>query len=361
LKNRLLKSIRTQLIIYIGLGAALAVFLTWVLYSLALRLHTKPFFHEIISFLHDHVGTEMTVFLAGAALFIAFVFLVTRRSLKYLEDIIRVIQVIESGNLEARIDLRSDDELGDLAGAINRMADKLKLSLEEERKSEAAKNEIISSVSHDLRTPLTSVIGFLGLLTNRGKHSEEDLEKFAAIAHKKALKLQELTDELFEYTKVSHGGMKLNTAPLNLGALLGQLAEEFYPVFTQNGMECRLFMASEKVIVSADGDLLARLFENLLNNAVRYGKNGKYVDVRVEKEKDFALVDIINYGDDIPPEKIPYIFDKFYRVETSRSRETGGTGLGLAIVKSIVELHKGTVAVTSGNQETCFRVCLPLN
>ncbi len=359
MKNRFLKSIATKLILHIVAGAVFSFLAALLVYAMADKLRTNPVVYEIGSFFSEFLGIQPTLYLIGISVFVLYIFLITRKSAHYFKDIMLLIGKIENGNLDERIDIRSDDELGDLAGALNRMTEKLKRTLEDQQRAEDTKKEIISSVSHDLRTPLTSVIGFLGLLTNRKAHSDEDLEKYAGIAHKKALRLQELTDELFEFTRLNYNEVKMKVSAINLSELLEQLVEEFYPVFEQHQMVCRLSLGDEKICIQGDGDLLARVFDNLFNNAIRYGNDGKAVDVRLEREEGRALIHVTNYGECIPAEHLPYIFDKFYRAETSRSRETGGTGLGLAIVKTIVEMHRGTISVESQNHQTSFHISLP--
>ncbi len=360
MKGRMLKSLRTKIVLTVAACGVLSLISLMILNGLAQALHTKPFFHEILSILSDSLGIEATMFLTGVLLFITLLYLLTRRHIQYLQNIVKTIHGMESGNLDLRADIQSEDELGDLAAAVNKMAEKLKISLIEERNAEAAKKDLITSISHDLRTPLTSVIGFLGLLVNRGVHTEEELEKYASIAHKKALKLQELIDELFEYTRVSYSNLKANRTRINLTELVEQLLEEFYPQLEANRLQARLSALQEKLYIHADGDLIARMFENLLANAVRYGWKGGFIDVKVHSEGANALVDITNYGDIIPAKYLDKIFEKFYRADPSRSRETGGTGLGLAIASSIVQMHGGGITAASGEEGTRFRVSLPV-
>lgn len=316
----------------------------------------RVFINAVRSFAGDTfiaLGTGLVFF------FIVF-FFVTRGSVRRIETVIDAVRRMEGGRLDTRVNVTGSDEIASLATAINGMADKLNASLEEERRSEQSKRELIASMSHDLRTPLTSIIGFLELLTDRSGRSAEELERFAAIAHKKALRLQGLTDELFEYTRIGYGGLRLRPEPINLNELLGQMAEEFFPVFEQAGIECRLYVPDVRIVVAADGDLLHRLMENLLNNAVKYGSDGRYIDLHLGRSEGFALIDVVNYGQAIPPEHLPNIFKRFYRAEESRSRQTGGTGLGLAIAAGIVDMHGGSIKADSGEGGTRFRVALPL-
>lgn len=360
MKKRMFRGIRTKLTAAIAISAVTAAVLAFILYKLAYSLRRKPFFHDLFLTLRDSFGVEVLAGITVILLFISVFFILTRRSIRYVEELSSVLKEIEKGNLSVRADVRSNDELGGLAVSINSMAEKLGESIEGEKQAERAKNELITSVSHDLRTPLTSIIGFLGLMGDRGKYSDEELVKFTEIAHKKSLRLKTLIDELFEFTRVSYGGTAVNVCKISIGELVEQLAEEFYPVFQEASMECRVSIPEERILIMADGDLIARLMENLINNAIRYGKDGKYIDIMIEKQGDKALIKVTNYGEPIPKGELPLIFDRFYRVEKSRSHLTGGTGLGLAIVKNIVGLHKGSITVDSGSGGTCFSILLKL-
>ena len=361
MRRSIVSSLSVKLVGAMAVSAAAALAFAYLLYMLAARLNDQLYLARVVfDAIRGGVDAQFLILGTALALFILIFFLLTRRSIQRVNRIIAGVKRMEEGRLETRIDVHSADEIGSLAAAINHMADRLKSSIDEERRSEQAKRDLITSVSHDLRTPLTSIIGFQGLLMDRSHHNDEELERFASIAHKKALRLQSLIDELFEYTKVSYSGYQLNRQSINLNELTGQIVEEMYPVFDQAGMQCRLVVPDERVCLFADGELLHRLLENLLNNAVKYGAEGIYVDVTLRARAAEAELIITNYGPAIPQEELPYIFQRFYRVEQSRSRQTGGTGLGLAIAANIVQMHGGTIAAASGASGTHFRVRLPI-
>lgn len=147
---------------------------------------------------------------------------------------------------------------------------------------------------------------------------------------------------------------------INLIELLSQIMEHYNYQFKSEGIEGRVRFSEDKLIVNIDTHKMVRAFENLINNAMKYGKDGKYIDVITKKEDDQAIVQIVNYGEAISQLDIPYIFDRFYRVEKSRNKNSGGSGLGLAITKNIIELHSGEISVTSNDENTIFEVKLPL-
>lgn len=265
---------------------------------------------------------------------------------------------VASGRLDYRFD--SDQSYGELTRiteSINRMAEQLDRSMQDERLAEKTKNDLITGVSHDLRTPLTSILGFLEVIEQDRYRDEVELRHYINIAYVKSRALKRLIDDLFEYTRIG-SGMPLAIEELDLTGLLQQLVEEFVPQLDQASMSYRLDAPDSPLLIEADGGLLVRAFENLLTNAIRYGSGGKYLDMEIEQEGDAAIVRIMNYGEPIPPSDLPFIFDRFYRGD--RSRSSGGTGLGLAIVKSIAEVHEGKVSVRSGRIRTVFEITLPI-
>lgn len=153
----------------------------------------------------------------------------------------------------------------------------------------------------------------------------------------------------------------MHVEKVDIVKLLSQLMDEFYPTFAKNGIAFDLNTNVNTLEINGDGSLLARLFDNLINNAIKYGAEGKKIDVRISRQQGDVSVSVVNYGKVIPQEELPYIFEKFYRVEQSRSSNTGGTGLGLAIAKNITQLHHGTIQVKSDLGGTAFIVTLPVN
>ncbi len=316
---------------------------------------------SLLEVLSDTIGVVPTVIIAGIFLLFFYFFLLTRKSTRYIAEITEALGQIAEGNLEITIPIRSNDELGFLAENINHMAAKLKRSIEDERNAERTKNELITSVSHDLRTPLTSIMGYLELITNDRYDDEIRMRYYADIAYQKSKSLKKMIDDLFELTTLNYGKIELNRETIDLGQLLEQLAEEFVPMLDQSNMEYRLFLPDYKVVLDADAHMLVRVFENLISNAIRYGRQGRYVDISMERIKNSCVVGIANYGNPIPESELPYIFDKFYRMEQSRSSETGGTGLGLAIAKNIVELHDGQIRAHTQADKTVFEVTLQID
>jgi signal transduction histidine kinase len=276
-----------------------------------------------------------------------------------LDEITAGIQEVAKGELSHRIEVRTSDEFGVVAASINQMAEQLQRSLEEERSAVKAKNDLITGISHDLRTPLTSILGFLEYIEKDRYQDELEMRYYVSIAYEKSLTLRKLIDDLFEYTRVSGGSLPLSLRPLNLTPFLMQLAEEFAPMLEEAGMTYTIVGGQEPLWVQAAPGELVRAYENLFSNAIRYGAQGKLMEIGLTLEDGEAVVRISNYGEPIPANDLPHLFERFYRVDKSRSRDTGGTGLGLAIAKSMIELHRGQIAAYSEQGRTDFVTRFP--
>ena len=309
------------------------------------------------------MGTITTILyvLVGIAIFSATFLLLQRKSLKYIGKIAVAVQNISEGDLNTQIEVLGDDEFSMIAENLNRMEADIRELMDKEREAERTKNELITNVAHDLRTPLTSIIGYLELLSKGITLEPEMQQKYIDIAYTKAKRLEKLIEDLFGFTKMNYGKISMNVGNVDIVKLLGQLLEEFYPSFADKNLTYELVSNVPAQIITADGNLLARLFDNLINNAIKYGADGKKVLVKIHAEEEIVTVSVTNYGYVIPADELPLIFNKFYRVEQSRSTTTGGTGLGLAIAKSIVDMHGGTIAVASDLNGTVFTVKLKIH
>ncbi len=291
----------------------------------------------------------------GVALFILYFLLLTRKFVIYIREISRGINEISMGNLDSRIVIKNEDEFALIADKLNKMADDIKEIMENERRSEEVKNDFITSVAHDLRTPLTSIIGYLDLVATK-QLTDEVRKNYIEIAYSKSKRLEKLIEDLFTYTKFNFGEVKAIYGEVDMVKLINQLLDEFYPSFAESNLEYVFKTSHNSAVILADGGLLARAFANLISNAIKYGKGGERIEINLTKEDDKATVTITNYGEVIPEKDLDKIFTKFYRVESSRSSETGGSGLGLAIAYSIISLHGGGIYATSTEKSTIFTV-----
>lgn len=309
------------------------------------------------------LGTATTVLyvVIGIGIFALSFLLLQRRSMRYIGKIAAAIQNISEGDLNTQIEIQGDDEFAAMAANLSRMEEDIRELMDKERESERTKNELITNVAHDLRTPLTSIIGYLELLSGKVQLPPEMQKKYIDIAYIKAKRLEKLIEDLFGFTKMNCGKLVMHVGKVDIVKLLSQLLEEFYPSFADKNLTYELSSNVPAKVITADGNLLARVFDNLINNAIKYGSDGKRVLVGIHATDTVVTVSVTNYGYVIPAAELPLIFDKFYRVEQSRSTNTGGTGLGLAIVKNIVDMHGGSVEVASDLKGTVFTVKLKVD
>ena len=319
------------------------------------------------------VPNEMRYALCYAISFIVFIeifFKLIDFTIEYIRKLRRSIQQVTSGNYGVQCEVEYNDELGSLAANINvlsktllakekeseKLKEKERAALDIERNAERQKNELITNVAHDLRTPLTTIVGYLELIKDDTALSKEDVHKYSGIAYEKSIRLQEMMDDLFEFTKLDNADIKLNKSMINLSGLIMQMTDEFYPSFKDCNITPIVDLPEENIYVQGDGQLLARVFDNLISNALKYGYHNTDLKIEVSGDEKYATVKVINHGDTIASEDIPLLFNKFYRTDSSRNSKTGGTGLGLAITKNIVDLHHGDISVTSDDQITTFIV-----
>ncbi|WP_259473063.1 sensor histidine kinase [Clostridium estertheticum] len=312
--------------------------------------HNDKYIYE-----HDFDSKLPAVIISFLAFIILFYF-ITNKKMKYIEIVSIGLLEISKGNLDYRIKKHGEDELSMLADNINYMAAKLKTKIESERKAEKTKNDLITNVSHDLRTPLTSIKGYLELIKNKKYTQEKQLDQYANISYNQAEKLEFLINDLFEYTKLSNNAVKFDKQNITLNELLDQLIEELVPICESETVTILKEFIKEKIIINVDPNKVARVFENLLINAIRYSIKPSNIKVILTNKNGFSLVSIQNKCEKITDDSLSKIFDRFYRVEESRSSDTGGSGLGLAIAKSMVELQDGLIEARYENGYISFDV-----
>lgn len=226
--------------------------------------------------------------------------------------------------------------------------------------AEQRKNDLVVYLAHDLKTPLTSVIGYLTLLRDENQISEELREKYLSISLEKAEHLEDLINEFFEITRFNLSNITLEYSRVNLTRMLEQLTYEFKPMFLEKNLKCELEIVPDTMI-KCDVNKMQRVFDNLLRNAVNYSFDDGTIHIVATQNENNLSIKFTNCGNTIPQEKLERIFEQFYRLDTARSSRSGGAGLGLAIAKEIVELHNGTITAKSENEVIEFEVTIPLS
>ncbi|MFT4412879.1 sensor histidine kinase [Fredinandcohnia humi] len=364
-RNRKLVSILLKIAFHGLASVTLAILTAFLVYFVMSFLYYNLYLPLRFVYFLQRLENEVDVFILFILFTIVMTFiyhiLLSVKNTYHFVTISESVEKIAEGNFHAQAPVKGNKELKALAKNINQMSEQMKNAITEEKKANYAKNELITNVSHDLRTPLTSIIGYLKLIDKDVYKDEVELRYYANIAFEKALRLNRMVDDLFEYTRVNQDKRILKLVEFNLVELLGQVISQFIPLLKENEMEASLNTTDDKILINADPDKLMRVFENIMTNAIKYGKTGRRIDITLVGNKTEVIIELKNYGPAIPSAALPHLFDRFYRVESSRSEETGGSGLGLAISKSIVSLHDGEIQVESSEKETVFEVKLPLS
>ncbi len=224
--------------------------------------------------------------------------------------------------------------------------------------AEQRKNDLVMYLAHDLKTPLTSIIGYLSLLSEAPDMPTEQRAKYMNITMAKAQRLEQLIDEFFEITRYNLQEQELSRETINLHYLLVQLTDEFYPLLQAHGNTITL-TTPEDLNIYVDPDKMARVFNNILKNAIAYSYPNTPIQIIAKPMAEGLEINFLNKGQTISPQKLQSIFEKFFRLDSARASNTGGAGLGLAIAREIIHLHGGEICASSTDEVTCFCVQLP--
>jgi len=278
-----------------------------------------------------------------------------RRTLSYIDAVAMAGSLLLAEETE-RIELPK--ELIQLEEQLNRAKRQNVRNMELAREAEQRKNDLIVYLAHDLKTPLTSVIGYLTLLVDEPQISPQLQQRYLSIAADKAQRLEDLINEFFEITRFNLTQLVLEKSYVNISRMLEQIVSEFEPLFLEKRLTCEPHIEQGLGLV-CDVDKLERVFDNLLRNAVNYCYPEGCICVDARKRENWLVFCFSNPGKTIPAEKLSHIFEQFFRLDSSRSSGTGGAGLGLAIAKEIVEAHGGTITAFSENERVEFVVELP--
>lgn len=276
---------------------------------------------------------------------------------KYVNSINEVYNSLDLILKENNETIKLPSEVNEFTEKLNDIKNDYITSKNNAKEAEQKKNDLIMYMAHDLKTPLTSIIGYLTLLNDEKNISKELQEKYLKIALDKSLRVEELTNQFFDITRYNLHSMPINKTELNITYLLKQLIDECYPMLEKNNLKCVL-NAPDKVNYLGDGDKLARAFGNLLKNAISYSYKNTVIEINVTEELDKLYITFRNKGVKIPDYKLEKIFEKFYRGDESRTSSTGGAGLGLAITKEIIELHSGKISVKNDDEYIEFDIIL---
>jgi len=300
----------------------------------------------------------VAVLLVGAGLGLLLFYRLTKR-LRAMQD---VVADFEQGRFDRRVQVTTSDEVGRLGECLNQMADTLDETMEELRQADRMRRELVANVSHDLRSPIASIQGYLETVSMKdGALDADERQNYVDTALKNAQRLNALVSELFDLSKLETKQVEPTIEPFPIAELVQDVVMQYRPRAEEGEVHLQAELPAQRARVKADIGLIERALSNLIDNALQYTPEGGEVRVRVENESDAIRVDVEDTGPGIPADDLPHIFERSYRVAKSRDRNNGGAGLGLAIAKTILELHDGTLEVESTIGEgTVFSFRLPL-
>ncbi|MGE6259751.1 sensor histidine kinase [Heyndrickxia sporothermodurans] len=333
--------ISIKLLIAIITSFSISLFIAYIILYNFNRFHLLPP-NRISVDQYNLIVNTLTVIVILS--FIISFLLIIRNKIKYLKLITNSVQNIANGKLGSTIIIKGNDELAQLSRNINLMSKELENKFEHERQIENAKNELITNISHDLRTPLTSIIGYLDLLRKKEYKNDDQLTDYVETIYSKSQELKSLINELFEYTKLTSPDVKLSFSVIDLGGLLEQIIGEYIPIFEKEGLRFQKSIPDEDLLVSMDVEEMVRVYDNLFMNAKKYSAKPTFIKINLDSDGKNALLSISNQVADLQVEDVNQLFERFYRGDRAR-KEDGGSGLGLAISKRIVEIHGGNLTV----------------
>jgi len=342
------RSIATKCVLKTTLYSFIAILVTVVIIDIILN----DVLAEIISGMDKNLyeWCVLNKILLMAMMYIIIFIVISFNVIKKSNNkIIQIISAMDQILNEPEKEIKLSGDLVILESRLNNIRVDLVTNQNKAKEATQRKNDLIMYMAHDLKTPLTSIIGYLTLLTDEQEIPEHLQRKYMNIVLKKALRVEELTNQFFDITRYNLQSMPITKQTLDLVFLIEQLVEESYPMLQERKLECKLNLP-KSISFKGDGDKLARAFDNLLKNAITYSYQDTTIEINVKDEGDNVKIIFKNKGDKIPEYKLERIFDKFYRADESRTSNTGGSGLGLAITKQILELHNGTMSVKNEDE-----------
>ena len=345
-EKRLSVHLYLSLVLYTVVGFGLVILLDYIF---------SKFNNSILSWLYLRIDAILIIYLIIG--FVCIFNYFWKKPWGYFDEVISATQTVYEQNDHA---VALSEPLKELENQLNQIKMSVLLSKQAAKQAEDKKNEIIMYLAHDIRTPLTTVIGYLSLLHEAPDMPENQKEKYIKVALDKADRLEKLINELFEVTKYNAHTVVLKRETVDLHCLIAQVIDEIYPTLSANGNTV-VFKADDDLSVTGDPEKLARVFSNLLRNAATYSYSKTEISISAKKSDRNIQIIFENHGKTIPPEQLDSIFEKFSRLDEARLSDTGGAGLGLSIAEEIIHLHGGTITASSKNETISFMIMLPIS
>ncbi len=372
MKNNFSK-LKRKMLLWVILTAVLSVIFLWLMMTLLVDgVLQNPFAESFLFLCRKLLGMEreqaimlyQRLFQRNKELWVLFGYFIVMLIVFYgvLTRFTRYFKQVNSGLdqllEESEQEILLSPEMDFMEKKLNQIKASLNKKTQAALEADQRKNDLVMYLAHDIRTPLTSVIGYLSLLEEAPDLPAEQRAKYTRITLEKSYRLEKLINEFFDITRYNLQTILLEKQTINLPYMLMQLADEFYPTLAQSGKQVQVDV-EENLTYYGDPDKLARVFQNIIKNAIAYSYENSTITIRGKSAGDQILLTFENHGNQIPEQRLSTIFDKFYRLDESRSTTTGGSGLGLAIARSIVNAHGGEIYAESNETRTLFTISLP--
>lgn len=341
------------------IAAAIITFLVFLVFFATFQFISQEMYAELLERCY---ATTTAMVITSAVMLLVYlgctIFIFTYRLNEitdYIKKISNKIHKLAQGDFEEKLTIESGNELGCLAEDINIMSDKIDLHIKNEKKWNEERYNIITNMSHDLKTPIMSIGGYIQLIKDKRYSDEKEFDSYCEIISKKSMELNNSINQLFELSKLNSDGFQLKKSNIRLKEFIEQVIISYLPLLEEKNLGFEILLAQD-TYVEVDPLMMKRVFENIISNAIKYASGGKYLTVRADQQEERVEIHFINYGPVIPEDDIEHIFNRFYREKKNLIHE--GNGLGLAIAKTIVELHGGKISVSSDEEKTDFRIIL---
>ncbi|WP_062353016.1 sensor histidine kinase [Bacillus kwashiorkori] len=359
--EKVVNKIAFKLIILVGTGLLVSAFIFLLLGSMfnkfvVGKMNELPP-NQMVSAFNLY---SLILIIVPIIIFLVIFLIGINKRLKYLRYITSSVKIVNNETHLAPLLLEGNDEITELARGINIMSDRLKKNYEREKKIEQGKNDLIVAMSHDLKTPLTSIIGYLELLNKNAKtYNHEEIE-YLNIAYEKSKGLKNLIDELFEYTKLTNDYIILEKVPFNMVILVSQIVGAHLPLLKERNISVEIDCKSKELWCEIDVQSIVRVLENIIKNAEKYSFENTKLKVFMGNIGNELIITFQNIGEHIAGKELEKIFDKMYRLDKSRNQKIEGSGLGLAISRRIIELHGGKIWAECVGNVVKFHITLKM-
>jgi len=359
LKN---KSIKLNILWNFFISIVIAFAITFSMFLLvfsSIHIVSEELYIKFLNIYNGDFSAMMTTNIVGLFIFVIIAFLVFYHKMSSITNYINIItnniHKLSQGNFSEELPIVNNNELGNLARDINIMSNKIEAYIQSEKKWNDERYNIITNMSHDLKTPIMSIDGYIQLIKYEKYANVKEFQDYCDIISRKSKELNLAINQQFELSRINASDFKINRVAIDLREFTEQVLVSYIPQFEKNNMSYRISI-KQNTKINVDPALMLRVFENIITNTVKYASSGKYLEINSEDDNDFVNIEFINYGPIIEKEDLENVFNKYYREK--KNSENEGNGLGLAIAKSIVELHSGSIVVTSSQEGTTFVVKL---